>query len=161
MARITFFGDVRGYSVGDDGRIWLSIDESDPSAEAKMYVHDMMKDFNPSSGRHGFGSRDVPCPVKPGFASYRVALSPDEAKDIVHGSVVELTIEVFFVRRVVFVAGRNGKPGRWAGIPEMYHEVIAVKPASSMHAIPNSTRPDKTPETAGAASGSTTGKNGK
>lgn len=148
MARVTFYGDVRGYSVGDDGRIWLSIDESDPSENAKLVVHDMVKAFNPSSGRHGFGSKDVPCNVKPGFASYRVSLMPDEAKDIVHGSVVELTIDVYHVRRIVYIAGRGGKDGRWAAIPEMLHEVVSVKPVTSLPRTPAASQSNKTPEMA-------------
>lgn len=149
MAKVTFLGDVRGYSVGDDGRIWLSIDESSPSQEAQLFVHDLTKNFNPSNGKAGFGSRDVPCPIKPGFSSYRVALSKEEASGIAHGSVVELTVDFFFVRRVVFVPGRNGKAGRWAGIPEMFHEVLSVKPATSMP----SHRLDRSPDTVGAPSG--------
>ncbi len=97
MAKVTFLGDVRGYSVGDDGRIWLSVDESEPSREAQLFVHDLTKNFNPSNGKAGFGSRDVPCPIKPGFSSYRVALTKEEASGIAHGSVVELTVDFFFV----------------------------------------------------------------
>ena len=146
MARVTFEGAVRGYSVGDDGRVWLSIDESNPSQAAEMRVHDMVKGFNPSSGKHGFGSKDVPCPIKPGFASYRVAISPDEAalKGIIHGSIVELTVDVSFIRRVVFVSGRNGKQGRWAGIPELVHEVVSVRPVTAP-----STPKQPVPETTG------------
>ena len=149
MAKVTFQGEVRGYSVGDDGQIRLSVDESEPSPGAQMFVHDMVKSFNPGSGRAGFGSKDVPCPIKPGFSSYRVALSKEEAQGISHGSIVELTVDFFFVRRVVFVPGRNGKAGRWAGIPELFHEVLSVKPVTSL----SSHRVDRAPESVGASSG--------
>lgn len=151
MARMTFEGVVRGYSTGDDGRIWLSIDESSPSEEARQVIHDLVKDFNPASGKHGFGTRDVPCPYKPGFASYRVTLTKDDAEGITLGSVVELTVDFFYARRVVFVPGRSGKQGRWAAIPEMLHQVIGVKAAAVPHS--GSTRSGKNADASGAAAG--------
>ncbi len=151
MAKATFIGDVRGYSVGDDGRIWLTIDELEPSAQAQQHIHDLVKEFNPASGRHGFGSRDVPCAVKPGFASYRVTLTKEEANGITMGSVVELTVDFYYARRVVFLRGRDGKQGRWGAIPEMLHQVISVKAASTMHS--GSSRSGRNSESSGAASG--------
>lgn len=133
MAKVTFQCDVRGYMAGDDGRIWLTVDESEPSPTAQMHVHDLTRNFNPSSGKAGFGSRDVPCSIKPGFASYRVPLAKEEAErmGVTLGSVVELTLDVYFVRNVLFVAGRNGKAGRWAAIPEMKYDILGLKPAQT------------------------------
>lgn len=122
MAIATFMGEVRGYSVGDDGMVHLAVDEVNHSEEAMFYVQDLQRNFNPGSGSHGFGSRDVPCKIRPGFASYKLALTPEAARDIKHGQRVLVKVDVFNVRKVIY------HNRRWAPIPEIRYDLVSICP---------------------------------
>lgn len=122
MSELKIRGLVRSYAVGDDGKVHLGIDDSEPSREAEFYVHDMQKSFNPGNPKFGYGAKDTPCNVKPGFASYRVAVEPGEANGIAHGCYVDLVLDVFNVRKVRFYNKR------WTGIPELNYELVSIRP---------------------------------
>ncbi len=124
MATAEFIGVVRGYSEGDDGLVHLSIDEATHSEEAEYIVKEMQRTFNPGSGNHGFGSRDVQCKIRPGFASYKFALTPDEAKSIHHGTHVRVRVDMYNVRKVIY------HNRRWAPIPELRYNLLSIRPES-------------------------------
>lgn len=124
MAELRIKGVVRSYAVGDDGRVHLGIDDAEPSRAAEFYVHDLQRNFNPSSPKFGYGAKETPCNIKPGFASYRVAVEPAEANGIGHGSFVDLVLDIYNVRNVRFYQRR------WTGIPDLCYEVISVRPMS-------------------------------
>ncbi len=124
MAEMRFSGVVRGYTQGDDGSIHLMIDDSEPSERAKFHVHDLQRSFNPQSPTYGFGAKDVPCAIRPGFAAYRFTVSPEMARNITHGLCVDVVVDVYNVRKVRFYQRR------WAAFSEMRHDLISIKPAT-------------------------------
>ncbi len=124
MATVEFSGVVRGYSEGDDGLVHLSIDEVNHSEEAEYIVREMQRTFNPGSGNHGFGSRDVQCKIRPGFASYKFALTPEESKNIHHGSHVRVRMDLYNIRKVIY------HNRRWAPIPELRYTLMHIRPES-------------------------------
>lgn len=125
MARAKFTGHVRGYSLGEDGNVHLTVDDSEISESAKFYVHDLEKAFNPNSATHGYGAKDVPCNIKPGLASYYFTLSQEECRGITFGSVVEVEIDVYYVRKVRFFKNR------WGAINELRHDLVSIRAAQS------------------------------
>ncbi|MCC8164890.1 MAG: hypothetical protein LIQ31_01755 [Planctomycetes bacterium] len=125
MAIAKIIGVVKGYTEGDDGKIYLSVEELDHSPTADDFVDEMRRNFNPQSAVHGFGARDIPCNIRPGYANYHFSITPDEARNIVQGCRVEVEMEFFNVRKVV-LTGPAGKK-RWASIPEIRHKVWTVK----------------------------------
>ena len=143
-----FLGEVRGYTVGDDDLIHLALDEVNHSENAIFHVRQMQQDFDPRSGRHGFGSKDTPCKVRPGFASYKFALTRDEARNITQGSRVRVRLDFYHVRKVIF--GKN----RWAPIPEVRYDFISIQPES------DSRLADSKAESASASGSGNHGKSG-
>ena len=134
MAITKILGVVRGFSDGDDGQIHLSVEDATHSDEVKYTVREMSERFDPKDPRHGFNAKNIPCPIRPGFASYHATLNPLEAKGIEHGSRVVLEVEFYNVRKVVF--SRN----RWAAIPEVKSRVISVR---AEHEARQDPKPDK------------------
>lgn len=121
MAMVKFIGRVRSYSVGDDNLIHLGIDDETLSENARFYVQDLIRHFNPQSGNHGFGAKDTPCTIRPGFASYRFSASPDKVNNVLHDSRVEVEMEIYHVRRVKFYNRR------WAAIPDLRYELVNIR----------------------------------
>lgn len=122
MAKARFSGEVRGYSVEADGEVRLTVDDTEVSQDAMYYVHDMEKSFNPSSPLHGYGAKDIPCTIKPGLASYYFKLPREKCGNITYGTLVDVEIDIFLIRRVRF----HNK--RWASFIEMRHELISIRP---------------------------------
>jgi hypothetical protein len=137
MAEMRFTGVVRGYTQGDDNMVHLSIDDASPSEKAKYFVHDLERTFNPNSPAFGYGSKDVPCNIKPGFSSYRFTVTPDMVRGITHGCYVDVQVDVYNVRKVKFYNRR------WAAISEVRYDLIAIKPTGG------DMKPDAKLETAG------------
>jgi hypothetical protein len=154
MAMAEFLGVVRGYSEGDDGLVHLAIDEVNHAEDAVYVVNEMQRTFNPGSGNHGFGSRDVACKVKPGFASYKFALTRDEAKGILHGAQVRVRMDVYNVRKVIF------SNRRWAPIPEVRYSLLGIRLESESRISDNRPEQNSTPEQ-GQRQGSKPGQNSK
>lgn len=148
MAIAEFIGEVRGYAVGDDDSIHLSIDEVNHSENAVFFVRDMQRGFNPGSGNHGFGSRDVPCKVKPGFASYKISLDRDGARGIQQGMRVRVKVDFYHVRKVIY------HNRRWAPIPEVRYDLISIHPEHDSRPV------DSKPESNSGGGSGNTGKSG-
>ncbi len=125
MATAKFIGVVKGFNEGDDGTIYLSVEEQTHSRDADDVVDTMRRNFNPQSAVHGFAARDLPCNIRPGYANYHIAVNPDESKNIVQGCRVEVEMEFFNVKKVVLTGG-NGKR-RWASIPEIKYNVLSIR----------------------------------
>jgi hypothetical protein len=125
---MSFTGIIRAYTPTDDGRVSLGIEESNPTDAAKIAVHDLVKDFNPTGGNQSYGARSTPCAVKPGFALYRVTV-PGERTDLTVGATVNVTLDVYNLRRVKFYNGR------WGAIPDLGYSLADIRVAGEHSAV--------------------------
>lgn len=119
--KATLIGKVTGYTEDETGAIHLVIEEAQVSAYAESFVQNERRMFNPSSPNQGYGARDVPCNVMPGFATYRYTVAPDQIRGISFGSEVEVELDLFNFRRPKFYNKR------WSGFAELRSELVNIR----------------------------------
>lgn len=122
MAIMRFSGVVRGYQVDEKNEIRLTIEDTSPSQSARDYVSDVARRFDPKAREHGFGARDKECVYRPGFAPYVFTVSKEMAGSVTIGSIVDVEVDVYHVRRVFF--GNN----RWFPKAELRYDLCSLSP---------------------------------